>query len=316
VIADPLDSFPTLNHFFYRRLKSTARPIAMSDDPTVITSPADCRLHVFEKAYHNTFFIKSREFTVSSLLGDDRSKKQLLTRYQLNDPTRTSLVMCRLSPTDYHRFHSPIDGIVGDYWTIGSNLHSVKPIVVNSDVPVYTENRRTILLIESPIFGVVVYVMVGATEVGSIMLNVKTGDRIQKGDEIGYFAYGGSALVLLFPTPIHNNGAATTVIDDIKQIHIPSGNVTTNHNGYDDHRMKNRTNHVVGDADHSGGGSGSGSGSSSDSGRSRFVLDTDLIENTQKRHMETLVEMGSPIGRVVFINTEPAPITPGKSVSG
>jgi len=322
VIADPIDSFATLNHFFYRRLKPNARPIAMCEDPTVITSPADCRLHVFEKAYDDTFFIKSRKFTVSSLLGSDRAQThQLLTRYRLSDPIRTSMVLCRLAPTDYHRFHSPIDGVIGDYWTLGTDLHSVKPIVVNEDVPVYTDNRRTVLLIESPIFGVMVYVMVGATEVGSIVLSVKTGDRVRKGDEIGHFAYGGSALVLLFPTPTFGDygrggggggggGGDATVVTETKQMvqsngHVPNVHVTT------EDAQSPRSNIVV----NGGGGGGMGLG------RSRFVLDADLITNTYERQMETLIQMGSSIGRVIFVpstNTtaEPSPVTPGKGVSG
>ncbi|KAJ7157527.1 phosphatidylserine decarboxylase-domain-containing protein [Mycena crocata] len=191
-ILDPLDSFKTFNQFFYRKLKPSARPIEKPDDPYRLVSAADCRFMAFESVSEATrLWIKGREFTVARLLGD--AYKGEADRY-----TGGALAIFRLAPQDYHRFHSPVDGTIGNMTYIAGEYYTVNPQAIRTALDVYGENARKIVPIDSPQFGRVIAVCVGAMMVGSIETTVKEGEAVKRGQEFGYFAFGGSTIVLLF----------------------------------------------------------------------------------------------------------------------
>ncbi|KAF8518218.1 phosphatidylserine decarboxylase-domain-containing protein [Gautieria morchelliformis] len=191
-IRDPIDSFKTFNQFFYRKLKESARPVDSPDDPTVLVSGADCRMMAFETVHEATqLWIKGREFTVSRLLGDrykDQGQKYV----------GGALAIFRLAPQDYHRFHSPVDGIIGPMTYVSGEYYTVNPQAIRTSLDVYGENARKIVPIDSPVFGRVFAVCIGAMMVGSILTTVEEGDHVTRGQEFGYFAFGGSTIVLLF----------------------------------------------------------------------------------------------------------------------
>ena len=190
-ISDPLTSFKSFNEFFYRKIKlEECRPIASPDDPFVTISPADCRLNVFESISEATrLWIKGINFNVTSLLKDEGLGKYF---------EGGSLVIARLAPQDYHRFHSPVDGIITMNYHIPGTYYTVNPMAVRQKVDVYTENARTVTLIDSPQFGKVAFVSIGAMMVGSIVITPEIGSEVKKMSEIGYFAFGGSTIVLLY----------------------------------------------------------------------------------------------------------------------
>jgi phosphatidylserine decarboxylase len=156
-------------------------------------------------------WIKGREFTVARLLGD--AYKDQAERY-----AGGALVIFRLAPQDYHRFHSPVDGtigpmtyIAGEYYTVNvSNecplakdpllTHALcacdmQPQAIRTTLDVYGENARKIVPIDSPQFGRVMAVCIGAMMVGSIQTTVSEGDFVKRGQEFGYFAFGVSSFV-------------------------------------------------------------------------------------------------------------------------
>jgi len=189
-MLEPLDHYQNFNEFFYRKLKPSARPVASPKDAHVVVSPADCRLNVFQSLDSATkLWIKGKNFTLKNLVHDDA----LVTKY-----TGCSLVIARLAPQDYHRFHLPIDCEVGPSVKVDGALFTVNPIAIREHVDVYTENKRIITTLRSPIFGDVLFIAVGATMVGSILLTSHEGQNASKGDEHGYFAFGGSTVLLLF----------------------------------------------------------------------------------------------------------------------
>ncbi|GMH35785.1 hypothetical protein BSKO_03653 [Bryopsis sp. KO-2023] len=194
-IADPLDSFKTFNDFFVRKLKPSARPIADQDDETVLVSAADCRLMTFESIDDATkFWIKGNQFSVSKLLADDRLGTDLCKTFE-----QGCMAIFRLAPQDYHRFHFPVGGTLTSINDVPGVLYTVNPIAVNSSFAnVLTENKRAVCMIESAAFGKVAFVVIGATVVGSINFTAKVGGTYKKGDEMGFFAYGGSTTVALF----------------------------------------------------------------------------------------------------------------------
>lgn len=195
-ISDPLTSFKSFNEFFYRRIKlDEYRPLASPNDPYVTVSPADCRLNVFESISEATrLWIKGVNFSVTSLLKDEGLGKYF---------EGGSLVIARLAPQDYHRYHSPVDGVVTMNYHIPGTYYTVNPMAVRQKVDVYTENARTVTLIESPQFGKVAFVSIGAMMVGSIVITPEIGAEVKRMSEIGYFAFGGSTIVLLYSKDAH-----------------------------------------------------------------------------------------------------------------
>ncbi|RPD72321.1 hypothetical protein L226DRAFT_537138 [Lentinus tigrinus ALCF2SS1-7] len=191
-IRDPLDSFKTFNEFFYRKLKPDARPVEEPEDPYRIVSGADCRLMVFATVSEATrLWIKGRDFSVSRLLGDTY-------RTEADKYIGGALCIFRLAPQDYHRFHSPVDGTIGPMTYITGEYYTVNPQAIRTALDVYGENVRKIVPIDSPQFGRVMCVCIGAMMVGSIKTTVQEGQQVKRGDEFGYFAFGGSTIVVLF----------------------------------------------------------------------------------------------------------------------
>ncbi|PSN66397.1 hypothetical protein BS50DRAFT_574824 [Corynespora cassiicola Philippines] len=188
----PTSEFKNFNEFFYRALKPGARPCSAPDDPRVIVSPADCRSVVFNTIdTAQAIWVKGREFTVARLLGDaypDDAK-----RY-----AGGSLGIFRLAPQDYHRFHIPVDGIMDEPKTIEGEYYTVNPMAIRSTLDVYGENVRVICPIDSESHGRVMVICIGAMMVGSTVITRKGGERVKRADELGYFKFGGSTLLLLF----------------------------------------------------------------------------------------------------------------------
>ncbi|KAF2809057.1 uncharacterized protein BDZ99DRAFT_499382 [Mytilinidion resinicola] len=188
----PAKSFKNFNEFFYRALKPDARPCSAPDDPRVITSPADCRSVVFNRMDEaQTIWVKGREFSVERLLGN--AYPEDAKRYQGG-----SLGIFRLAPQDYHRFHIPVDGVMGEPKLIEGEYYTVNPMAIRSALDVYGENVRVIVPIDSEAHGRVTVICVGAMMVGSTVITRKTGDKVKRAEELGYFKFGGSTLLLLF----------------------------------------------------------------------------------------------------------------------
>ena len=102
-----------------------------------------------------------------------------------------SMVIFRLAPQDYHRFHWPVSGKLLSSRRVHGKYYTVNPIAVNHEsVNVFTENKRVVNVVQSPALGKVVFVNIGATAVGSIKQLHKPGAEFTKGDCFGYFQFG------------------------------------------------------------------------------------------------------------------------------
>lgn len=179
------EEFQTFNDFFYRKLKDGARPIGDG-----LVSPADGKTIVFDKIDDQKhFFVKGIDFTLKSFLVDDA----LVEKYNGG-----AMVIVRLAPVDYHRFHFPASGIIGANKEINGHYYSVSPLALQQSLQIFCENKREYSLLATEEFGDVLICEVGATMVGSILQTYQENTKIAKGDEKGYFAFGGSTVVLLF----------------------------------------------------------------------------------------------------------------------
>lgn len=190
----PVSSFATFNDFFYRKLKPGARPCENPDESRTAVSAADCRLTIFPSVSNATeLWIKGKNFSIQRLLADAYPDDAY--RYS---GMGSSIAVFRLAPQDYHRVHSPVDGIMGKPVHIDGNYYTVNPMAVRSNLDVFGENARTVFPIQSPAFGKVMIVMVGAMMVGSCITTAQPGTLVRRTDELGYFRFGGSTVVVLF----------------------------------------------------------------------------------------------------------------------
>lgn len=183
---DPISSFRSFNDFFARKLKKSARPIKADEDTLI--SPADARLLVFENL---------RKDQVLQVKGLTYALEDLIKDQHLADLFDGGTVLVfRLNPLDYHRFHFIDSGTPKKSLFIEGQYYSVNPVALKSVPRLYIENKRAVTLFHSHHFGPVLYVEVGATNVGSIIETYTPELNVEKGAEKGYFKFGGSTVIL------------------------------------------------------------------------------------------------------------------------
>lgn len=186
----PPGGYRCFNDFFARELKPGARPLP--DDQSRLTSPADCRLTVFPDLPAGVAVpVKGVPFSVQELLGTPGAH----FARQLGGG---SLMVCRLCPADYHRYHFPDAGTTLKYWRLRGKYHSVNPLALAQGIKVFAENLRTVRMMQlehakSPC----AMISVGAFGVASI--HDQPAERFGRGDEAGFFTFGGSTVILVFP---------------------------------------------------------------------------------------------------------------------
>lgn len=190
----PDNGYKTFNEFFSRKLKPNKRVI--DSDLDSVISPADGKLLVIEELKQDTsFFVKACKFDLECFLQD----KNLA-----NEFAGGTVFLFRLAPENYHRFHFPFDCIASKPQRIKGKLESVNPVVYKSGVQPLTKNERHLIVLDSEKFGKVLFIPVGAMLVGKVVETYDPEDFHKKGDEVGYFAFGGSSIVMIF-----KNGVVT-----------------------------------------------------------------------------------------------------------
>ncbi|MBK8039626.1 MAG: phosphatidylserine decarboxylase [Verrucomicrobiaceae bacterium] len=187
-LADAPESYHTFNEFFYRKLKPSARPIAAGAKE--IALPADGRHLVMpDIAACEAFFVKGVRFDLAALLRDESLAKRF---------AHGSMLISRLCPVDYHRFHFPFGGIPAASKVVTGPFYSVSPIALRRRPSILWENQREITLLRTEALGDVLLLEIGATCVGSIVQSFTPGQSVAKGDEKGYFRFGGSCCITIF----------------------------------------------------------------------------------------------------------------------
>ncbi|MCG6189825.1 archaetidylserine decarboxylase [Maribellus maritimus] len=185
-----IEEFKSFNDFFCRKLKPNARKIGNG-----LISPGDGRILTFENISDvNNFYIKGRKFTLTEFL----SNKLLAEKYQ-----NCSMVILRIAPNDYHRYHFPYSGKPSKSIKIKGNYYSVSPhALFKNYAKVFCENKREICSLNINKEKEILIVSVGSTMVGSINSSYRINTIVNKGEEMGYFSFGGSTVVLIFDPDI------------------------------------------------------------------------------------------------------------------
>ena len=181
----PIDKFKSFNDFFTRKLKPEARPFDNSNE--VIVSPADGRVLVYPNASSDSIIsIKGMKDSVSNFLGCD-----------CDEFKDCSVAVIRLCPSDYHRYHFPCTGTVIKSGKISGLYHSVNPVALDSEPNIFCRNKREYTLCDTE-QGKFIISEVGAFGVAGIIQTYK-GENFKKMENKGYFKFGGSTVVLIFP---------------------------------------------------------------------------------------------------------------------
>ena len=177
----------SFNHFFTRKFMPGKRPF--NRDPKTLPAFAEGRYLAFEKVdERQTFPVKGRHLTAHGLLG----KLETTERF-IGGP----MLIARLCPTDYHRFHFPDKGSAVTHYTIHGRLHSVNPLALAARSDIFVTNERQITLLRTENFGMLAYVEVGAMCVGRIEQTHELAKPFNRGNEKGYFLFGASTVIVM-----------------------------------------------------------------------------------------------------------------------
>ena len=179
----PETEYISFNDFFTRKIKSSLRPVNM--DWKALIAPCDGRLSISPITGSGRFDIKGHEYTLEELIHD----KDLAREY-----IGGSMLIFRLTVSDYHRYHYPDSGIKSGNTHIPGVLHTVNPVAAGRR-RIYCENSREYFTLQSDNFGKMLMIQVGALLVGRIF-NKHNDSVVVRGLEAGWFEYGGSTVIL------------------------------------------------------------------------------------------------------------------------
>jgi phosphatidylserine decarboxylase len=202
---DPADEhwgFTCWNDFFTRRFKEGSRPVADPDDPAVITSAVEATPYKIstDVRLRDTFWAKYEPYSLADLLADEEGARPFVGG---------TVHQAFLSAINYHRWHAPVAGTVvradrvhGTYFSEAESQGEGATEPSNSQGYLAHVATRAVIVLEAdePAIGRVGIVQIGMSDVSSCVLDehVRPGAHLAKGDELGYFQYGGSTTCLLF----------------------------------------------------------------------------------------------------------------------
>lgn len=180
-------SYKNFNEFFIRAFRPGKRKF--SDLKEAMGAAAEARYFGHEKV--------TDELTIP-VKGKDLSAKKLLQNEKWYNLFKDGpLLIARLCPVDYHRYHYPDDGKTLDHYNIAGEFHSVNPLALQNKSDILVENERRVSILETKNFGKIAYIEVGAAMVGKIVQTHDEALDFKKGDEKGYFLFGGSTVIIL-----------------------------------------------------------------------------------------------------------------------
>lgn len=204
----PRGGWKTFNQMFARNFKPGYRPVAAVDDQTVVVSPADATFAgQWEIRKDSQVTVKNLHWKIEELLYGSPYKDRF---------TNGLFMHSFLNTTDYHRQHAPVGGkvvearvipgqvylqviaepIVGDE-NQSHCLKSVRTFDAPDDAGYQFAQARGLIVLDTPI-GLVAVLPIGMAQVSSVVVTAEVGVTLRKGEELSYFQFGGSDIILLF----------------------------------------------------------------------------------------------------------------------
>ncbi|MDR5735950.1 phosphatidylserine decarboxylase family protein [Caballeronia sp. LZ025] len=198
----PYWGFASWNHFFTREFKTGARPVAEPDNDKVIVSACEASPYAIKEdvKLRDSFWIKSQPYSLQEIF--TAKEPDLAKRF-----VGGGVYQAFLSAFNYHRWHAPVNGTIEKTYLVDGTYYSdaesegEDPGGLNDSQGYITAvAARAVIVIDcdDPAVGEVACVFVGMAEVSSCMIEALSGQRVKKGDELGYFQYGGSTYCLFF----------------------------------------------------------------------------------------------------------------------
>lgn len=179
-------AFSSFNDFFTRQFRPGARKFVMT--PNRMPAFCEARYLAFDRVTPWLRFpVKGSELSAGAVLGD-----RAISRSFEGGP----MLLARLCPTDYHRFHYPDAGTVIENHRIAGKLHSVNPMALRYKGGILATNERHVSVLKTENFGRLAYVEVGALCVGKIVQTHPERLTFNRGDEKGCFLFGASTVML------------------------------------------------------------------------------------------------------------------------
>lgn len=183
---DELEPYSSFNTFFVREFKDGAREIEKSPD----------KMPAFSEARYFGYSSITDDKTIP-VKGKFLNAQELLSNSKWTETFKDGpLLLARLCPVDYHRFHFPDSGHVLDHYKVGGLYHSVNPIALKAKEDIFSTNVREVTILETENFGKIAYVEVGAICVGRIEQSTDL-TTFKRGQEKGYFLFGGSTVIII-----------------------------------------------------------------------------------------------------------------------
>ena len=181
------EEFRSFNEFFIRKFKPGMRPFCSVSDG--MPAFAEARYYGFEQiTAEQVFPVKGGYLSAESLLNSAEKAKPFI-----GGP----LLLARLCPVDYHRYHYPDAGRTLDAYSIHGDYHSVNPVAIAQRGEIFIRNERRVSILETRHFGKLAYIEVGAMCVGKIVQSHNEKRDFEAGGEKGYFLFGGSTVIVL-----------------------------------------------------------------------------------------------------------------------
>lgn len=192
--------FASWNEFFIRKFKDGVRPIADPDNDKVVVSACESTPFSLQKnvRLRSYFWLKGQPYALGFMLGSAERARRFVGG---------DVYQAFLSAFEYHRWHAPVAGLIKEAFVIPGTYYAQSPAVgFDPAAPDQSQSfitnvaARAVIMIESndPVIGLMAVVAVGMSEVSSNVLSVGVNTRVAKGDELGYFQFGGSTHCLVF----------------------------------------------------------------------------------------------------------------------
>lgn len=186
-VDDQKLSYKNFNEFFIRKFKMGKRTFIQDNE--VLPAPCEARYFGYESIDESVSVpVKGSYLRADSLLGDIEKAAPFI-----GGP----LVIARLCPVDYHRYHYPDAGKTIEAYPIHGDFHSVNPVALKNKPDIFIANERRVAILETQNFGKLAYIEVGAAMVGKIVQSHDESKSFRRGQEKGYFLFGGSTVIIL-----------------------------------------------------------------------------------------------------------------------
>ena len=193
----PHYGFHSWNEFFTRKFRSGSRPIAGERDETILVAPCEAKVHriAHDLPLEERFWIKQLPYSLRDVFGTHTAYSE---RY-----SGGTLVQGFLESNYYHRWHAPLSGVVRNVQRLDGSYYAAIDHAgeegLKQSLPYLAHTAaRAFVVLETEPYGLVTCLFIGMAEISTNVVTVRIGQQVQKGEEIGFFQYGGSSYCLFF----------------------------------------------------------------------------------------------------------------------